>query len=97
MKINVIVVDENDKITNRCEKLLAHRMGFLHRAFSVFIVNSRKELLLQKRALPKYHSGGLWSNTCCGHFLSGTKKEHQAEKRLQEEMGIHCQLKWIFN
>jgi isopentenyl-diphosphate delta-isomerase len=97
MTQNVILVDEFDNITGHCEKLLVHQYGKLHRAFSVFVVNSKGELLIQQRALDKYHSGGLWSNTCCSHFTSGEKLESQVEQRLEEEMGIKTKLKWIFN
>jgi isopentenyl-diphosphate delta-isomerase len=97
MTKNVILVDELDNITGYCEKLLTHQSGKLHRAFSVFIVNSKKELLIQKRAFSKYHSGGLWSNTCCSHFTSDIELEKQVEVRLYQEMGISISLKWIFN
>ncbi len=95
--MNIILIDEKDNITGYNEKSLVHREGLLHRAFSIFILNSKKELLIQQRKHDKYHSGGLWSNTCCGHFTSGIDMVKQAEKRLHEEMGIHCQLNWIFN
>ena len=97
MAPNIILVDENDNITGRCEKLSAHQCGKLHRAFSIFILNSKNELLIQQRAFQKYHSGGLWSNTCCSHFTSGKNLRKQANKRLIEEMQIHSSLKWIFN
>lgn len=63
----LILVDENDKQWGKLEKLLVHQLGLLHRAFSVFIFNRKGELLLQQRAEEKYHSGGLWTNTCCSH------------------------------
>jgi isopentenyl-diphosphate delta-isomerase len=63
----LILVDENDQITGFEEKNKAHELGLLHRAFSVFIFNDKKQLMLQQRAEGKYHSGSLWSNTCCGH------------------------------
>ena len=64
---NVILVDENDREIGLMEKMEAHQKGLLHRAFSVFIFNEEGELLLQQRAFDKYHSGGLWTNTCCSH------------------------------
>jgi len=95
--VKLLVIDEQDEIKNFCDKLIVHYRGMLHRAFSVFIFNEKNELLMQQRALHKYHSGGLWSNTCCSHFTSGKNLYEQAEKRLFEEMGINCQLNWIFN
>src|SRR3989338_8660614 len=64
---DILLVDEDDNIIGKEEKLSAHKSGKLHRAFSVFVFNSKKELLIQKRAQGKYHSAGLWSNTCCSH------------------------------
>ncbi len=80
------------------DKLTAHVEGWQHYAFSVFIFNSRNELLLQKRAIEKYHSPGLWTNTCCSHPLSSELPEIKisAAERLQEEMGISCQLNFAF-
>ena len=77
------------------EKLKSHRDGLLHRAFSIFILNSREEVLLQRRALGKYHSPGLWSNTCCGHPRPGEEVAAAARRRLKAEMGLDCQLKVI--
>ncbi len=74
------------------EKLHVHREGLLHRAFSIFIFNSHGELLMQRRALCKYHSAGLWSNTCCGHPRPGEQVVAAAERRLKVEMGLGCQL-----
>src|SRR4051812_29121136 len=96
MEIKVILVDDNDREVGVMEKMEAHRRGLLHRAFSIFIFNSRGELLLQKRALSKYHSGGLWTNTCCGHPMPGENIETAANRRLNEEMGINCVLNNIF-
>ncbi|MCS6975089.1 MAG: isopentenyl-diphosphate Delta-isomerase [Cyclobacteriaceae bacterium] len=84
----VILVDEHDRQTGVMEKMEAHRKGVLHRAISVVIFNSKGELLLQQRALSKYHSGGLWTNTCCSHPRPGESTEEAAQRRLQEEMGI---------
>lgn len=88
----VILVDENDKEIGIEEKIKAHKDGKLHRAFSIFIFNSKGELLLQKRAKEKYHSGGLWSNTCCGHPRPKESLEAAAHCRLKEEMGFDCAL-----
>ncbi|HEY6162586.1 MAG TPA: isopentenyl-diphosphate Delta-isomerase [Bacteroidia bacterium] len=92
----VILVNENDESLGTCEKLEAHQKALLHRAFSVFVFNSKGELLLQKRALEKYHSGGLWTNTCCGHPRPGEDIRRAAERRLKEEMGFACELKGKF-
>lgn len=88
----VILVDSADRVTGEAEKLEAHRQGVLHRAFSIFIFNSRGELLVQQRALGKYHSGGLWTNTCCGHPRPGEATLAAGERRLAEETGIVCTL-----
>jgi isopentenyl-diphosphate delta-isomerase len=88
----VVLVDENDRQTGLMEKLDAHRKGLLHRAISVFVFNSRGELLIHRRALEKYHSGGLWTNTCCSHPRDGETNEDAAVRRLREEMGMECKL-----
>lgn len=88
----VILVDENDQEIGTMEKQEAHEKGLLHRAFSVFIFNEKKELLLQQRALTKYHSAGLWTNTCCSHPRIGETIEQAAHRRLIEEMGFDCEL-----
>ena len=88
----VILVDENDNVTGIEEKIKAHKDGKLNRAFSIFVFNSKGELLLQKRAKEKYHSGGLWSNTCCGHPRPNESLEGAAHRRLKEEMGFECAL-----
>jgi isopentenyl-diphosphate delta-isomerase len=90
--MDVILVDKSDKQIGIKEKLKAHQEGKLHRAFSVFIFNPKKELLLQKRAKGKYHSSGLWTNTCCSHPQSGKDIKDEAETRLKDEMGITCNL-----
>lgn len=84
----VILVDESDHAVGECEKLKAHTDGLLHRAFSVFIFNSKGEMLLQRRALDKYHSGGLWTNACCSHPAPGEETAAAALRRLKEEMGF---------
>jgi isopentenyl-diphosphate delta-isomerase len=84
----VILVDTNDIVIGEAGKHEAHQKGLLHRAFSVFLFNSKNELLLQRRAPGKYHSPGLWTNTCCSHPAPGEGSEEAALRRLQEEMGI---------
>lgn len=91
----VILVDEHDREIGLEEKLQAHIDGKLHRAISVFIFNDQQEMLLQRRALHKYHCGGLWSNTCCSHPRPGENVLAAAERRLYEEMGIRCALKKV--
>lgn len=93
----VILVDQNDQQTGTMEKLEAHRLGLLHRAFSVFVFNSKGELLLQQRALDKYHSAGKWTNTCCSHPRPGETNEDAAHRRLREEMGMDCNLEYGFS
>ena len=84
----VILVDEHDNEVGSMEKLQAHREGLLHRAFSVFIFNSKKELLLQRRANDKYHSGGLWTNSCCSHPKEGETVLEAVKRRVKEELGM---------
>lgn len=93
----VILVDINDSETGTMEKMEAHQKGLLHRAFSVFIFNSKGELLLQKRAKDKYHSGGLWTNACCSHPFPGENTLSAAKRRLMEEMGMNCDLEHAFS
>jgi isopentenyl-diphosphate Delta-isomerase len=92
----VILVDENDHQTGLMEKMEAHRKASLHRAVSVFIINSNGEWILQKRAYNKYHSKGLWTNACCTHPLPGESEQESANRRILEEMGISCKLKKLF-
>tara|TARA_B100000989_G_scaffold6171_1_gene4300 strand:- start:7527 stop:8045 length:519 start_codon:yes stop_codon:yes gene_type:complete len=94
-KENVILVDENDNQVGLMPKLEAHEKGLLHRAFSIFIFNSKYELLLQKRSSSKYHSGGLWTNTCCSHPREGEDTSDAANRRLIEEMGIETSLRKV--
>lgn len=97
-RTDVIIVNEKDEWLGTVEKLRAHEEGVLHRAFSVFLLNDNNELLLQKRASDKYHSGGLWTNTCCSHPHPGESTAAAAKRRLVEEMGISgCELKSIFD
>ena len=88
----VILVDALDREVGSEEKLRAHQRGVLHRAFSVFVFDGHDRLLLQQRARSKYHSRGLWSNTCCGHPRPGEATPAAAARRLMEEMGISCAL-----
>ncbi len=92
----LIAVDALDRETGRVEKVDAHRGGILHRAFSVFIFDEDDRLLLQRRARRKYHSGGLWSNTCCSHPRVGESVGEAAHRRLLEEMGFDCPLERVF-
>lgn len=92
---DVILVDENDCEIGLMDKLEAHQQGKLHRAFSIFIFNDKNQLLLQKRALNKYHSASLWTNTCCSHPENGESIEDAASRRLQEEMGFTTPLKFF--
>ena len=96
-KKEVILVDKKDNQVGTGEKLEIHQEGKLHRAFSIFIFNSKGELLLQRRAGRKYHSGGLWTNTCCSHPDPGESLGKTARRRLKEEMGIDCDLREIFS
>jgi isopentenyl-diphosphate delta-isomerase len=93
----VILVNERDEPTGVIGKMEAHERGFLHRAFSIFIFNSKGELLLQQRALNKYHSAGLWTNTCCSHPQPGEETLAVAHRRLQEEMGFTTALEKVFD
>ena len=95
--IEVILVDSNDVQTGTIEKMEAHRLGLLHRAFSIFIFNSNGEFLLQQRAESKYHNGGLWTNSCCSHPLPGETVLNAANRRLCEEMGFTTNLSPAFN
>jgi isopentenyl-diphosphate delta-isomerase len=92
----VVLVDSDDALVGVLGKIEAHRRGALHRALSVSISDSSGRLLLQKRALAKYHSGGLWTNTCCGHPRPGEAVAAAANRRLMEEMGFDCPLTLLF-
>ncbi|MFA6300974.1 MAG: isopentenyl-diphosphate Delta-isomerase [Candidatus Paceibacterota bacterium] len=93
----LILVDENDIPIGTEEKLEAHQKGDLHRAFSIFVFNEKNELLIQRRTLSKYHSGGLWANTCCSHPRPDEDTLQAAHRRLVEEMGFDCDLAEAFN
>lgn len=92
----LILVDPNDIEKGKMEKLLVHQLGLLHRAFSVFIFNTKGELILQQRADEKYHSAGLWTNTCCSHPQYGEDVAVAIKRRLHEEMGLACETHFAF-
>lgn len=92
----VILVNEADEAVGSMEKLEAHQKALLHRAFSVFIFNSKGEMLLQQRASGKYHSAGLWTNACCSHPAPGELTINAAKKRLKEELGFTTELQQAF-
>lgn len=92
---NVILVDDDDQQIGTLEKLAAHRAGALHRAFSIMIFDARGHFLLHQRALGKYHSGGLWTNACCGHPRPGEDVAESAVRRLGEELGFTCPLTFV--
>jgi len=88
----VILVNENDEQIGLMEKIEAHEKALLHRAFSVFVFNDKNELMIQQRALSKYHSPGLWTNTCCSHQREGESNIDAGKRRLHEEMGFSTNL-----
>jgi isopentenyl-diphosphate delta-isomerase len=90
----VILVDHDDREIGRAEKLQAHRLGAMHRAISVCVNDSNGRMLLQRRAAGKYHSAGLWTNACCTHPRPGEPVQEAAERRLREELGVSCPLRW---
>ncbi len=92
MEEKVILVNEKDEQIGLMPKMEAHEKAVLHRAFSVFILNEKGELMLQQRALHKYHSPGLWTNTCCSHQRDGEGNIEAGKRRLQEEMGFVTEL-----
>ncbi len=93
----VILVDRLDREIGRSEKIAAHVKGWLHRAFSVFVFDDRGFLLLQRRAESKYHTPGLWTNTCCSHPRPGEQVLYAGSRRLREEMGFSCDLSRAFS
>ncbi len=97
MQEAVILVNENDEQIGMMPKLEAHEKGVLHRAFSVFLFNTQGEMLLQQRAFGKYHSEGLWSNTCCSHPKVGEDTQSAAHRRLMEEMGLETDLQFLYS
>lgn len=97
MTDSVVLVNEFDEEIGTMEKMEAHRKALLHRAFSVFIFNAGGEMLLQRRALTKYHSGGLWTNACCSHPRPGEAVGAAATRRLREELGFVTELEPAFS
>jgi isopentenyl-diphosphate Delta-isomerase len=91
----VILVDLDDREVGCAPKLAAHQRGLLHRAISVCIVDPRGRMLLQRRSHDKYHSGGLWTNACCTHPRPGERIGEAAQRRLHEELGVSCPLRWM--
>ncbi len=96
-KENVILVNQYDEQIGVMPKMEAHEKALLHRAFSVFILNDRGEIMLQQRAANKYHSPMLWTNTCCSHQREGETNIEAGKRRLQEEMGFHVALNEVFS
>ncbi len=92
----LVAVDAEDRPVGVVEKMAAHREGILHRAFSIFVFDASGRTLLQRRALGKYHSGGLWTNACCSHPLAGEALLDAAHRRLRHEMGFDCPLEPAF-
>lgn len=93
----IALVDENDVITGFEFKNIVHKQGLLHRAFSLLVFNDKSELLLQKRAKSKYHSPGLWTNTCCSHLIENCGFEEYIHERLKHEMGFDCDIEFKFS
>ncbi|MDC0449099.1 isopentenyl-diphosphate Delta-isomerase [bacterium] len=93
---DIILVNSKDEQIGTAEKMAAHKKAQLHRAFSIFVFNDQGQLMIQQRALDKYHCGGLWTNTTCSHPAPGEKVLEAAHKRLQEEMGFDCDLEDLF-
>ncbi|WP_199141635.1 isopentenyl-diphosphate Delta-isomerase [Pedobacter sp. ASV12] len=93
----VVLVNKDDNPIGEAEKIEAHRQGLLHRAFSVFIFNERRQMLLQQRASDKYHGAGLWTNACCSHPQLHEDIRESASERLSYEMGLSCSIKKLFS
>ena len=91
----MVLVDENDNEIGLMEKMEAHEKGLLHRAFSGFIFNDKKEMLLQRRALHKYHNGGIWSNTVCSHPRHGETLKDAVRRRTFEELGFYADYEYV--
>ncbi|WP_224483721.1 isopentenyl-diphosphate Delta-isomerase [Robertkochia aurantiaca] len=96
-KEKVILVNENDEQIGLMEKIEAHEKALLHRAFSVFVFNDKGETMVQQRALHKYHSPGLWTNTCCSHQREGETNVQAGKRRLMEEMGFQTDLEDVLS
>ncbi|MFM7387904.1 MAG: isopentenyl-diphosphate Delta-isomerase [Bacteroidota bacterium] len=97
MMQEVILVNKHDEEIGTMEKMEAHLQGMLHRAFSILIFNSQRKLLIHRRAFGKYHSEGLWTNTCCSHPFPGEDLVEAANRRLREEMGMKTSLAPLFS
>ncbi|MBA5983403.1 isopentenyl-diphosphate Delta-isomerase, partial [Pseudomonas sp. MD195_PC81_125] len=95
MEEQLILVSPKDRQTGVASKMEVHHQGLRHRAFSILLFDSQGRMLMQQRALGKYHSGGLWTNTCCGHPRPGERTAAAALRRLQEEMGTTCKLQKV--
>ncbi len=95
-KQQIILVNKHNRKIGVAEKIKTHQKGWLHRAFSIFVFNSKRELLIQQRAKSKYHSGGIWANTVCSHPRPNETYQQAIHRRLQEEMGFDCPLKKLF-
>ena len=93
----IAIIDQNDNIIAYDEKLIVHKLGLLHRAFSILVFNDQNQVLLQKRASSKYHSPNLWTNTCCSHLVKDKDFERYIHERLMFEMGFDCKLKFAFS
>lgn len=93
----VILVDETDEVIGYMKKMEAHKRGLLHRAFSILVFDHENRLLMHQRAVSKYHSGGLWTNTCCSHQHQDEDTLTAAHRRLLEEMGFDCDLEERFS
>jgi isopentenyl-diphosphate delta-isomerase len=93
----VILVNTNDEPLGLMDKMAAHEQALLHRAFSVFVLNDKNEVMLQQRASHKYHSPLLWTNTCCSHQRAGESNIQAGKRRLEEEMGFKTELKELFH
>jgi isopentenyl-diphosphate Delta-isomerase len=96
MTEELILVDERNRAIGHAEKWAVHQQGLLHRAFSIFLVDESGRLLLQQRSRAKYHSGGLWANSCCGHPRPGERTAAAARRRLREEIGAESTLRYGF-
>lgn len=97
LRNEVVLVDINDNEIRKEYKEKAHKKPMLHRAFSVYLYNDRKQLLVQKRALNKYHSPGLWANACCSHPKMGEDIKQSALERMEDEIGVSCDIKELFS
>ena len=93
----ILLVNIADELQGSEEKLLVHRLGLLHRAFSILVFNFKGEMLIQRRALHKYHSGGLWSNACCSHQREGELLDEAVHRRMREELGFNCNIEKVFS